>query len=120
MGTSRQPIRFISVDFPEPEVPMMAANSPGCDRKVDPLEDLHGVLSHPEGLPDIFHQAQGGHGRFPFAFFFASPSGAAGRTSFVASSVPSGTPERISVRSSPRMPSFSSAFSTFFGPFTTR
>jgi hypothetical protein len=28
VGVSRHPRRFISVDFPEPEVPMMATNSP--------------------------------------------------------------------------------------------
>ncbi len=28
LGTSRQPMMFISVDLPEPDAPMMATNSP--------------------------------------------------------------------------------------------
>ena len=33
VGTSRQPMMFISVDFPEPDGPMMATNSPRSTRR---------------------------------------------------------------------------------------
>lgn len=36
-GVSRQPIRFIRVDFPDPEGPMMATYDPRTMEKVTPL-----------------------------------------------------------------------------------
>ena len=36
VGRSRQPRMFISVDLPEPEVPMMATNSPGSIGAIRP------------------------------------------------------------------------------------
>ena len=36
VGVSRQPSRFISVDLPEPDGPMIATNSPGSMLKLTP------------------------------------------------------------------------------------
>ncbi|CUQ41756.1 Uncharacterised protein [Flavonifractor plautii] len=40
VGTSRQPRMFIIVDLPEPEVPMMATNSPWSMLSVTPSSAL--------------------------------------------------------------------------------
>ena len=40
VGRSRQPIRFTSVDLPEPEGPMIETHSPGIDRERELVERL--------------------------------------------------------------------------------
>jgi hypothetical protein len=37
LGVSRQPSRFMKVDLPDPEGPMMATNSPGSTFRSTPL-----------------------------------------------------------------------------------
>ncbi len=48
LGVSRQPMRFMSVDLPEPDGPTIATNSPGSIDEVDALQgldlDLAGVV----------------------------------------------------------------------------
>ena len=50
---SRQPIRFISVDLPEPDGPMMATNSPGRTSKLTPRSTCRRLFAHHIGLGEI-------------------------------------------------------------------
>ena len=53
-GESRQPIRFISVDLPDPDGPMMATYSLRCNAQVDAAQRMHLLLgTHVVGLPQV-------------------------------------------------------------------
>ena len=58
VGESRQPIRFISVDFPEPEGPMIARYSPFLTSKRHVAERVQLFDAHLVCLPDVVHRDQ--------------------------------------------------------------
>ena len=45
---------FISVDLPEPDAPMIATNSPGCDRERHAAQRVHLDVAHLVDLGDRF------------------------------------------------------------------
>ena len=53
LGVSRQPIRFISVDLPEPDGPMIATYSPRSMEIDTPLERVDLFVAHDVGLPEV-------------------------------------------------------------------
>jgi len=88
------------------------------DPEVDALEDVQDLVAHVKALGDVFHEADGDGHHFIAPFCGAWASAATGRMIFVASVSPSFAPERISVRSSPRMPILRISFSILFFPVT--
>ncbi len=58
MGVSRQPIRFISVDLPEPDGPTTARNSPSRDVEIDVAQSLDLDLAGVVDLADAAHADQ--------------------------------------------------------------
>ena len=53
VGLSRQPIRFISVDLPEPDGPMMATNSFFLMVRSTPAKRVHDLAAHVVVPPEI-------------------------------------------------------------------
>ena len=53
VGVSRQPRMFISVDLPEPDVPMIATISPRSMRQIDAAQRVHFVRAADVGLREL-------------------------------------------------------------------
>ena len=53
VGVSRQPIRFISVDLPEPDGPMIATYSPRSISSRHAAQGVHLLGAHDIGLPEV-------------------------------------------------------------------
>ena len=53
LGVSRQPMRFISVDLPEPDGPMMATYSPRSIVDRHPAQGVDLLVAHHVGLPEV-------------------------------------------------------------------
>ena len=52
----------MSVDLPEPDEPMIATNSPGCDREIDAAKGLHLHVADLESPPDVSRAVMSGRG----------------------------------------------------------
>ena len=61
VGRSRQPTMFISVDLPEPELPMTATNSPASMASVDAAQRVHLDVAHLVDLVDVVERDQRRH-----------------------------------------------------------
>ena len=64
MGRSKQPTRFISVDLPEPEAPMMATKRTLLDAQSNTLQGMDRHFAQLVGLGEVSDINERGHGAF--------------------------------------------------------